>query len=248
MSDQSTFKQIEVKTNGLNLFGSNGNLLLTSYLDDMINIQIGFPSEDENGKKTYPRDSRILIMLKKEVVQDLSYLILNDIIPAYLRGEEFSYGVFLTNKKDSILMIEGKDDTFKLLYFWNINERRIPEGSCEFTFQKSTTIKEYNPSTGDFELEDIQSQFYCFAHMITNFEAIISTKAVSHGTKMGNAWTADQEMQHLKSIANKLGASPSGMSYKENNGNPFDNNKSNINDNYAAIPMTEETEIEYVFK
>lgn len=251
MSEQSTFKQIEVRTNGLNLFGSNGNLLIVSYLDNMINIQIGLPSEDGNGKRTYPKDNRIPFMLKKESVQDLSYLIMNDVIPAYVRGDEkISYGVFLTNKKDSILMVECENDEFKLIYYWNINSERIPEGSVEFKFQKSTTIKQYNPNTGDFELEDVQAQFYCFAHMIVNFESIISANAISHGAKIGNAWTADQEMTHLKAIANKLGVSPLGTSYRENNENPFDMNKTNMseNNNYAAIPMSETNNIEDIFK
>lgn len=254
MSEQSTnFKPIEVKTNGLNLFGSDGNLLITSYLDNMINIQIAFPSEGEEGKKTYPKDNRVPIMLKKEAVQELSHVIMNDIIPAYAKGEEnISYGIFLTYKKDSVLMIECKNDVFKLIYYWNINTERIPGGSAEFSFQKSPIIKQYDPSTGDFELEDIQSQFYCFAHMVVNFESIISTNAVSHGAKMGNAWTADQEMMHLKSIASKLGVSPIGASYreKENSENPFGMNKTSVNENsgYAAIPMTETTDIGDIFK
>ena len=64
MAEQNNnYQQNKVTTSGLTLFDENGIMLRLAYLDESFSIMIGEPKIADNGKRTYPQETRYPFIL-----------------------------------------------------------------------------------------------------------------------------------------------------------------------------------------
>lgn len=241
-NNNSQFQTVEVVTNGLNIFGKD-NMMMTRYLDDTISFSFCYPNDDQmTGKRTYPKENRISVVLRRDQVAALSTIIEEDLIPAIREGKNVSKGVFATRDRRNIVSIEWIEGIASLTYYKDIDEDRKTSKFFRFTFQPEMIVSKYNATTGSCDIEEVQASLFMFCHMIMKFESLIPTKIVAHGSKMGNAYTIQNEMNYLRSIAQKIGAQvqtyqSTGQKYNNSNdsGLPFSENANGATG--ASSPM-----------
>lgn len=222
------FQPIEVQTNGINIFGKE-NMLMTRYLDDAVSISFCYPNDDPStGKRTYPKDNRIAVVLKKEVVEALCLKLFDEFLPAVNDGKDCKRSVNTTRDKRNILQLENVNGEISLNYYKDLNDDRKPDKFFKFIFPAELTIDDYNYLTGDGNVVETQVAFGLFARMINQF-ANTTSRVEMHAVKMGHAYQTQNILNYLRSIAQKVGAEvaapPSrNNDYKPDYGLPFGDN------------------------
>lgn len=205
-NNNNTFQPIEVQTNGLNIFGKD-IMLMVRYLDDTMSISFCYPSDDQmTGKRTYPKDNRVSVVLRRDQIAALSVIIEEDILPAVKEGKNVSKGVFVTKDKRNIVAIDWIEGVATVTYYKEIDDDRKTSKFFRFTFQSEMVVKNYNAATGNCDIDEVHATFFMFCHMIMWFERVVPSKIFAHATKMGNAYSIQSEMNYLRSIAQKVGA------------------------------------------
>lgn len=211
-----------VSTVGLTIFDNESMMMRLSYLGDALSIMIAEP-ENNNGKNSYPEKNRHSTLITSERAAALyDEIILKGVIPALEKGEDYSMGIFLNQKKTSILQIRVQDKEIYLVLCLNINEERVSENSYVFHFQKTDVISDYNPN-GSFESQDkVEGYFYLFVKWLENGVGAI-TGAAGHSMRKANSYTTNSFFNYAKSIAAKLGVTPpNNNNYRSNNGGGSD--------------------------
>ena len=217
-----TYTHIEIRTNGVNFFGADGNMLMVQYLDDSICISFCYPTIDEMGKRTFPKGNRKATTVKKDaVVAFAAILNSEEFLEAIASKGRFNKGVFLNRDKTDILSIVVEADNIALNWYTEIGEDYLPKAVFSFKFQKLMIIKDYSSTLGGGEIEEIQGDAYIFMHMIQNFEALSISNVIAHGAKTGTSWNMNREIEFLKAIADKLGVQAQGSSYRPANPNGY---------------------------
>lgn len=209
----SNYLHIEIRTNGVNFFGADGNMLMTQYLDDSICISFCYPTLDETGKRSFPKGNRKATTVKKDAVIAFAAILNSEkFMEAVDSKGRFNKGVFLNRDRTEILSIVVEGDAIALNWYTEIGEDCLPKAVFSFRFQSSQIINGYSASVGGGEIEEIQAQAYIFAHMIDYFSKLSVTNVLSHGAKLGTTWNINRELEYLKAIADKLGAQVQGSS------------------------------------
>lgn len=216
-------RSFEIRTNGLNLFGADGNMIIPSYLDDCVNIAFCYPEVNESGKRSFPKENRVQVIVKRDAVGVLSRILSSDeFLAAVEHKGNFNEGAFLNARKTDILSIIVENGEVGLAYFKELGEDLKPKSTYTFKFQKDQVIKNYTGTSEKFEIDEIHSQLFMFIHMITWFEATVATKVISHGAKVGLNWNMQKELEYLRAVADKLGANI-GPSFNNGGGSGFNN-------------------------
>lgn len=218
-NNNSSYNNFTIKTNGLNLFGADDNMLMISYLDDSISLSFCYPSIDETGKKTFPKDNRITTTLRRDTVAEFAEILRSESFLSAVENEgTFNKGVALNRQMTDILSIIVEGKNIGLSFFKELGEDHKPKSIFIFRFQKSKIINGFNGRTDEFAIDEMNAPLFMFVHMITAFEETCATKLGGHMAKLGLSWSASKEMEYLRAIASKLGISIENNSYGNRNG------------------------------
>lgn len=200
------FQPNKITTNGATLWDESGMMLRLSYLDESFSIQISTPFVSETGKKTYPEKNRHNLLLTADRAAALYHeVILNQILPAYERGENLSKGVFLNRGKTAILEVRVQDGEFYLIYYKDIDEDRKAKSNYAFHFAKTDLIEDYKFETGEFAGQrSADGWFYIFAKYL-EMGIYELCKPSGHAVRAATSYTVTAIFNYLKSISQKLG-------------------------------------------
>lgn len=216
MADNNQFEFNKISTVGLTLFDNESMMMRLSYLGDALSIMIAEP-EQNNGKNSYPEKNRHSTLITAErAAAFYNEIILKGVIPAIENGENYSMGIFLNQKKTSILEIRVQDKEIYLVLCLNINEERVSENSYVFHFQKTDVIAGYEPN-GTFESQDkVEGCFFIFTKWL-EFGIAAITGASGHSVRKANSYTTNSFFNYAKSICAKLGVTPERPNYRSYN-------------------------------
>jgi hypothetical protein len=226
--------KMSISTNSITFFDHNSIMLKLGFLDESLSIGIWEPKVDPNtGKKTYPMEMRNNFILTAQRVEALYDLIMARIIPAVKENKEYNAGVFTSNKRDRIFEIHHKESIIYAYFHNNIDQDRHPQSTLVFEFPKTTAIQGYDPKTGDYNLEDMNSAFYLFVKALDSFLHDVSNSS-THSFRYANRFTTDKVFTYLKELALKLGVSIPTYSRQSNSG---------FNESYNTSTAGESVEI-----
>lgn len=204
MSTQNTNGKIQLSTNSLTFFDESGVMLRCSFLDEAISIQMCIPTI-ENEKRTYPKETRENLLLTKDRVSALHDLIYNKVLPAIDGKTNYNGGVFTSIKKDNIFEITTQNGEVFATFHKDIDGNRHPKNSIVFKFGLTPVIERFNPSSGDFEINEIHAQFALFVKMLDAFTSIAVNNSVAHSIRNSNKFVTDKILSQLFEIGTKLG-------------------------------------------
>ena len=228
-----------VSTNGIMMFSGDMSLKL-SFLDDAISIAFIPAVINEDGSRRFPKENRVYAILKLEAVVAFLRKMDSFFIPKSVE----MYEEYLKDPNANIPPIEmgvptnAQYTTMVTLYFdkpkdgayvpqlrlhTDIDENRIPKKTMTYDFGVRPVFNKYDPATGEFELSKDQVQFYLFYETLWEFVKS-ATNASAHADRVVNSYTAKEQRNLVRQIAQKNGIAVFNNEY--GNGNAFENNQS----------------------
>jgi len=222
--------------------GFEPSTLQISGWDEMFSLRINpaLPPDKQSKDQLYDYDKFVATSLNMEKVMLLLYKINKDILPAIENEEEKNIGISVAG--DSLVTVgTGKAITQSIRPYIAIHKGLNPdtkkaEQSIYYEFKKSMTVDDYDPNTGDYNVEtNISAEFMLFIELLKSF--IQNSNFNSHVNRYNNRYSNDRMVNTVNAIADKVGVdlNPKGYSGKTsiwNNAttttkNTFSNNRSN---------------------
>lgn len=221
MADQNTYQQNKVTTSGLTLFDENGVMLRMAYLDDSFSLLIGEPKAADNGKRTYPQETRFpFIITMDRAVALYEDIILAKVLPAIENGTDYNGGVFLNRRNDAIFEIRVQQGEVYFVYYKEIGEDRVPKSTHVFKCQKTPFIEKYNPDGSYFEKSETHSFLMIFCKYL-DAGLYDMNNSSAHSFRRGNYYTTSKIFSYLEGLAAKLGVTVENRSYHQASNNAF---------------------------
>lgn len=232
MADTSNGKnnQFNVTTSLISMFDDNSQQLRLAGMESGLSIAIWVPQVSPEGKMSFPQQSRYSVILSAETVSALAWTIKNKIVPDWVAGKDFKYGVPTNRSMTSVIDIIGSNGDIYLRMSRDINEERKAKYVYQFKFVNTPVVAGYDPYTGEFNIENVPAQFTMFTEVITAYSAISSV--CGHGTRYSMRGTLNSYYNYLQGIAAKLGVIVN-TGYQKNP--PLDTNRNNT---YGSNPQT----------
>jgi len=230
----------QVTTSGIPLFDDKGTWLKLGYLDDSLSLMICEPTIADNGKRTYPQESRKPFIITIERAEALHNEIIPKVLSSLEAGEDYDGGIFLNKRKDAIFEIRVQQGDIYAVYYKDIGEDRRAKETIVFKFQRTSIIENYNPDGTSFEQNNVEGQFAVFCKYIEAGAFDLHNSSV-HSFRKGNYYTTGKIFDYLKGIAAKLGVTvDSGKTYTPNNNNRSNSGFMNVPDNAGdELPFSE---------
>ncbi len=216
--------RVNITTSSLTYFDEYGTMLKSGFLNENISIAFGNPVEN-NGRRSYPNEKRDNLLLTNERVGALYNIITDRLLPAIERKENYEGGVFTSLKKDNIFELrvefeEGSDNyDIYAAFHRNIDADRKPQKTVLYKFTKVPIIEKYNTENGNFELDELDAQFFMFIKLLEGFILCGANNVTSHAHRNANRYTTDKIFKYLSEIATKLGVTVTSNSFQNNNYN-----------------------------
>ncbi len=233
-SQQNNRNRINIYSNGLVFFDEQGNMLKFTYLNEAISITFIFPII-EGDKKIYSNAPSENVVLSRERVAALFEVVIKKVLNAMNNNTPYNGGVFSTLKKDNVFEIRYENNEIYAVLHKNIDANRNPQNSYVFHFQKIPTIENFIPGGKEFEILNIDANFYLFVKMIEGFLYGIGN-GIAHSVKCTENSTMFKLMRNIEGIAAKLGISYE-MGSTANNG--FSQQYSSTPQNSSMVPSQE---------
>ena len=195
-----------------------------------LRINPALPTDKQSKDQLYDYDKFVATSLNMEKVMLLLYKIKKDIIPAINENKEKNIGISIAG--DSLVTVgTGKAITKSIRPYIAIHkglnpETKKAEQSIYYEFKKTMTVDDYNPETGEYNVEDnIGAEFMLFIELLKSF--IQNSNFNSHVNRFNNRYSNDKMINTVNSIAEKVGVelNPKGYSGKTS---IFTNNKNDI--------------------
>lgn len=222
MAEQNNnFQQNKVSTSGITLFDENGIMLKLGYLDDSLSLLIGEPKIADNGKRSYPQDTRYPFIITLDRATALyEKIILEKVLPAIENGTNYNGGVFLNKRNDAIFEIRVQDGDVYLVYHKEIGEDRVPKSSHVFKCQKTPVIENYHTDGSHFEKSDTEAYFLLFCRYVDAGIYDLNNSS-AHSFRKANYYTTNKIFNYLEGLASKLGVTIESRSFKPSVSNAF---------------------------
>ena len=222
MAEQNNgYQQNKVTTTGLTLFDENGIMLKLAYLDDSLSLMIGEPRVADNGKRTYPQETRYPFILTMDRAAALyENIVLGKVLPAIENGTNYNGGVFLNRRNDAIFEIRVQNGDVYLVYYKEIGEDRVAKSTHVFKCQKTTLIEKYATDGSHFEKSEAHSFFMLFCKYLESGVFDMNNSS-THSFRRANHYTTNKIFNYLEALAAKLGVSLENRSYQQAAANAF---------------------------
>lgn len=270
-TNNGSYARRNINTNSIALFNKN-KMLSISFYNDYISIAFADMMIGEDGSRHFtPKDKRVSKLMSREqcmaLLNAIDYGIYPKIIEYTDNGESgnlsatatvnFNRGVVITksNGAPSIIDInieraEGQDKAIcQLRAHFDIGSDKIPTESQVYTFGTTTVVENYNPTTGECQVCEVESQFLLFKHLLEQF-VDAGSNAVAHSINQSTVgWKIGEIYSTLNAVAEKNGIHSSYN--KKTNGsynsyNPFGGGTADATDEPAqdALKMQEAPSID----
>lgn len=218
--------KLTINTNGVTFFGTDDTMLKMGFYDTCMTI--GFWSgvrDSATNKLSFPKEARISAMLTPATSMGLETVLNTRFLPKMSEGKAYKGGVFTNKAKTSVIDIEiGEDGKARLYYYREIDSDRHPKFTNIFEFPKEVIIEDYNATSGEFNITEVNSYLYLFIKAVVAFNDTCNA-ANAHAERLANAYSNKSITTYLTKIAAKLGIQTD--SYQKSSGgfdNSFENN------------------------
>lgn len=209
------YQKPSISTNSVTFFNDERAMLKVVYFDDAMTVSIFLP-QIVDGKATYPKEMRHQVLINQANVSALHSLIMEEILPAYERGENKDAGVFTNRHKSQMLEAMVMGGNFYVVIHDGI-ENRVPKNTYMFKFEKTTIIKNYDVAAVSFETEDIDAEFTLFVKALEAFENL-SNGLTAHEYQYRQSYFINNLMKYLYAMNDKLGLGVYRPDYSSNAG------------------------------
>lgn len=223
-------RQFSVTTSMISMFDENSNQLRLSGLESGLTVSIWLPQVSPEGKMSYPREMRIDTIMQVDSVASLNWLIRNRVVPDWQAGKDFKYGVPCNRSMTNVIDIIGESGEIYLRISRDIDENRIAKNVYQFKFVNTPVLINFDPNSGNFEIDKVPAQFTMFTEVIAAYNAV--TACAQHGARVGMKFNMSSMFKYLQAVSAKLGVTVEN-SYRSNPGFTNTNNNS-----YGSNPQT----------
>ena len=215
-------QRTNVSTSMLSLWDASNNGLQLNVLamTNGLGLSMWVPSIGSNNRMTYPKEQRHMTIVSQKNCLVLEDIIENRLITAYQNGRNAKASIFTNNTKGTVFELEIRDGQFyATMYLGCDPTTRIPQTMLSFKFDISYANASYDHTTGEFEAEPIQADFYLFYKTIKGYNKMCGGLIAGHGTRMVMNWYTNQLMTYIRSIATAVHAQLPAPTF--NNFNPL---------------------------
>lgn len=226
-------KEVNVNTRSQSFYNSEGfcpSVLVTGYWNSMISLKIhpALDKDKRTNQQVFNYEEVVSTVLTTEKATTLLEKVAQEIIPAMENKQELSRGV--TVGGNNVIEIGTKKIGENMVFFLGIHkglhaEKMTPETSIYYEFRSSYVIKDYNPESGQYSIEQgQQSEFLIFLGVLRS-AVVALTNAVAHSSRHVDKFYRDKVANNLNEIGGKLGldlgGAPGGNNRYKSRGDVF---------------------------
>lgn len=216
---QNNREQNNVNTRGIQFMNKDGfdpSTMIFGYWNELVSIKIhpALEKSKQTESKVFDYEKVVSTALTLEKVTLLLKGIEKKILPAIEKGENETIGVPVGS--DSLFVVStGKKTTGSIrpyiAIYKSLDEKtKKPEMSIAYEFNKSYTVDDYDPDTGEYSTtKDINAEFDLFIELLKASRTALSN-AFAHASRNVDRFYKDKVYNTLEEIASKLGVSSSG--------------------------------------
>lgn len=200
------FTKVHANTNSIDMYSGDVRLALYFY-DKAIQIRLT-NAVTIDGKRRFPKDSALGIMLTADRVAAFTEIMINGLLPAISEGKTFERTLPVNQDGSSMIKIE-LDETGNVFFmiFVGIDADRRPKNGVRYMFTNTIPLGKYDEKTGEYEVGDpIRAQLAMFVKAFESFNFNVSA-AAQHFQKYDSRFESTRILSMLESMASKLGAS-----------------------------------------
>lgn len=198
-----------ITTSMLSLWDSNQNGLKfnVAILDTSLSVAIWIPHVGTDGRRTYPKDQRYSAVISQKNCIALEDMIMNHLLIDYAAGKNSRYGIFTNAARSTLLEFECLDGEFyAILHLGCDATTKVAQSTVKFKFEGASFIKDYDSTTGLYDSEIIQADFYLFIKTLQGFNCMAAGLIAGHGYRAANGVDAARLMNYIQAIANAVHA------------------------------------------
>jgi hypothetical protein len=182
---------------------------------------IGEPKIADNGKRTYPQETRYPFILTIDRAAALyDDIIIPKVLAAIENGTDYNGGVFLNRRNDAIFEIRVQQGEVYFVYYKEIGEDRVPKSTHVFKCQKTAFVEKYNPDGSYFEKSESHSYLMLFCKYL-DAGLYDMNNSSTHSFRRANYYTTNKIFNYLEGLAAKLGVTVENRSYHQTTNNAF---------------------------
>ena len=208
-------QQFSVTSSLVSMFDENSNQLRISGMDSGLQIAIWIPETNSEGRMNYPREKRYSVILSQEAAAAFNDVANKKMLAAYENGQNFKKGVATNRTATNFIELIINDGSVYLRLCKDLDQNKMPKSTNIFKFSKTNLITDYNPQTGEFDIEPADIQLALFCNTLSAYTGI--AMAAGHGSHVAMNYSIGRMYQYLQAIASKLGAAVNTSSYGGNN-------------------------------
>lgn len=203
-NDQNAFA---VNSNSIAMFSADGTMLRFSFKNDRLILTIIPRVEDPaGGRPRWPRELGKSAILQPVQASALYNLFMEKMSQEIIEGKDHDgyLAVGLNRDFTSLVGIGWKNGNGELIICQNVNADRTCSTVSRYPFQKQMAIDNYDPTSGQYTVKEIDAQFLLFVETLRAFNGAVGGSD-AHMVKNLTNYNFNQIMNHLKALALKMG-------------------------------------------
>lgn len=192
-------KSKSVNTNGFQFYNDEVNsvyksTLAVGYYDRFMSLRINpsLPEEKKTNSSRYDYDTTVQTALTADKVMALLTGINEKIYPAINGGKNRAVGVPVGADGIVSIAFSADDGIITLGLFKGLDpETKKPKESLSYQFKPTMLVENYDPKTGEFTTENIESEFVVFVGFLQKFVESVGMVDV-HMNRYGDRFFRDK--------------------------------------------------------
>ena len=185
----------------------NGMKFNVTALDSGLSVGMWVPFVGPDGRRSYPKEQRYMTVLSQKNCMLLEDMIVNKMLPEYMAGKNCRYGVFTNSAKSTMFELETRDgEFFANLYIGCDATTHVAQSTLRFKFESSAYVTSYDPTTGIYDTEPLQVDFFIFLKTIQGFNKLCAGLIAGHGKMVAGNFQHVRLMNYIQAIANAVHA------------------------------------------
>ncbi len=225
-----------VSSSIVSMFDENSNQLRLAGYDAGMQIAIWEPEISPDGKMTFPEAKRHTVILSQEAIATLDHIIRNEVAEKIASGQSYKKGIPTNRASTNIIDIIVDNGSAYLRMSKELDADKKAKGTYLYKFAKDPVVVNYNPQSGEFDVEMVDAQFALFSSTVSMYTA---AGVYGHGAKYQMNFNMNRIHQILQAIATKLGVT---INPGYNGGNSSSTGAASQQPQYNG-PMTEASDI-----
>jgi hypothetical protein len=204
-------KNDNVTMNGISLYGSESVMNL-GYYNGGVSVRICpiKPENERTPKSMYDYNTHTNIVIPKEDVLYLGWMLKNIFLPKMQAGEPYFQGIQI-GRSNMIIFSTGSEKSNDLPYVTICREldpaTLRPKEMRRFLFRPVTTLSKYEPEAGEYET-DVHKDYDVIKFVEFFIQASNLSGAAYHSYRYEHRFVERAKRRITDSIAGKLGIAP----------------------------------------